>query len=135
MYTVILYKRPNISVPFFQPDSAIWQSPELNAYYQSIQDSGTLVSDTVEFSDDQLIMKKTMVWLSIEKWHEYVVDFLQRYPTYYLDRETFHNENQSQFLVSTFSSETVELTSVGNLQADITIQNVNGVISSSYVLT
>lgn len=135
MFTIILYKRPTISVPFFQPNSAVWQSPELNAYYQSIQDSGTLVSDTIEFSIDQLIMKKTMVWHSSEKWQNYATEFAVAFPNYAFDRQTFHNENQSQFLVKTFLNENYSISSSGGLQANITIENVNGVISSSYVLT
>lgn len=134
MYTVILYKRPDVSTPFFQPDSGAWQNPDLLSFYQRIKDNGTLVSDTIEMSEDQLIMKKTMVWKDFESWYEYVNDFTPAFPEYSENRDNFHLAHNSQYLVKTFFNEEVELSSVGNLNASVTIHNNNGVISSSYVV-
>lgn len=134
MYTVILYRRPNVSTPFFQPDSETWQNPDILNFYQSIKELGKLVSDTVEMSEDQLIMKKTMVWGDFEKWYEYVNDFTLSFPEYSEDRNNFHLTHSSQYLVKTFFAEDVELSSVGNLNASVTIHNNNGIISSSYVV-
>lgn len=134
MYTVILYKRPTISVPFFQPDSNIWQNPELIAYYQSLQLDGTLIADTIEFSEDQLIMKKTMTWQSLEKWYDYVTEFTRRFPEYSEYREMYHQTTNSQFLVKTFYNESIEMLSNGNLNAAVTIQKIDGIVCSTYVL-
>lgn len=134
MYTVILYKRPDVSTQFFQPDSLTWQNPYLIDFYQRIKDDGTLVSDTIELSEDQLIMKKTMVWKDFESWYEYVNDFVSNFPTYSENRETFHKTTNSQYLVKTFFNDEVELSSSGNINATVTIHNNDGVISSSYVI-
>jgi len=134
MYTVILYKRPDVSTQFFQPDSLTWQNPYLIDFYQRIKDDGTLVSDTIELSEDQLIMKKTMVWKDFESWYEYVNDFVSAFPTYSENRETFHKTTNSQYLVKTFFNDEVELSSSGNINATVTIHNNDGVISSSYVI-
>jgi hypothetical protein len=134
MYTIILYKRPDVSTPFFQPNSETWQNPDLLNFYQSIKDNGTLVSDTIEITEDQLIMKKTMVWKDFERWYEYVNDFVSNFPTYAENREIFHQEHNSQYLVKTFFDDEVELSSLGNINASVTIHNNNGVISSSYVI-
>jgi hypothetical protein len=134
MYTIILYRRPDVSTLFFQPDSPTWQDPSLINFYQSIKDAGTLISDTIEISEDQLIMKKTMVWKDFESWYEYVNDFVSAFPTYAGNREDFHEAHNSQFLIKTFFNTEVELSSVGTIDASVTIYNNNGVISSSYII-
>lgn len=134
MYTIILYKRPNVSTPFFQPNSETWQNPDLLNFYQSIKDSGTLVSDTIEITEDQLIMKKTMVWKDFKRWSEYVNDFVSNFPTYSENRENFHVATNSQYSVKTFFTEETELSSVGNFNVSVTIHNTGSVISSSYII-
>lgn len=135
MYTIILYRRPDVSTLFFQPDSDVWQNPNLINFYQHIKDEGILMSDTIELSEDQLIMKKTMVWKNFESWSQYVDDFILAFPTYASDRDIFHTAHNSQYLVKTFFNDEVELKSVGTINASVIIHNNNGVISSSYVIT
>jgi hypothetical protein len=135
MYTIILYRRPDVSTLFFQPDSDVWQNPNLINFYQHIKDEGILMSDTIELSEDQLIMKKTMVWKNFESWSQYVDDFILAFPTYASDRDTFHTAHNSQYLVKTFFNDEVELKSVGTINASVIIHNNSGVISSSYVIT
>lgn len=135
MYTVILYVRPSIEVPFFQPDSPTWQNPTIINYYNLLQVSGTLLSDVIEYSADNLVMKKLMTWKSFSDWNAYLDDFLTTFPNYYIEREQFHTANNSDFLINTYLSPTILISSTGKLNAsiDLTIDE-NNVASATYTL-
>jgi hypothetical protein len=134
MHTVILYKRPSTNIGFFQPDSPTWADPSLLAYYQKLKDDGTLISDVIEISDDNLVMKKTLTWKDFDAWQAYVEDFVTQFPNYSVERHEYHIANGSSYTVNTYALPTTLITSVGNLYATIELAVVNDVAQASYTL-
>lgn len=134
MYTVILYKRPSTNVRFFQPDSPTWNDSVLTDYYQQIKDLGILVSDVIEISDDNLVMKKTLTWKDFNHWQSYVEDFVAKFPNYSTDRHEYHLANNSSYSVNTFTDIATLITTVGNLYATIELVIVDGVAQATYSL-
>jgi hypothetical protein len=134
MHTVILYKRPSTSVGFFQPDSPTWADTKLTDYYQKIKDDGILISDVIEMSENNLVMKKTLTWKDFDTWQAYVEDFVTQFPNYSTERHDYHIANGSSYSVNTYALPTVLITTVGNLQATIELAIVNDVAQATYVL-
>jgi hypothetical protein len=134
MHTVILYKRPSTSVGFFQPDSPTWADTKLTDYYQKIKDDGILISDFIEMSEDNLIMKKTLTWKDFDTWQTYVEDFVTQFPNYSTERHDYHISTDSSYSINTFADLTTLITSVGNLLVTVELAVVNDVVQATYVL-
>ena len=134
MYSVILYKRPSVDVPFFQPDSDTWKNQGLIDFYNQLQTTGVLISDAIEFSEDNLVMKKIMTWKSFEDWSSYVNNFVESFNTYALDRHSFHEVNNSQYLINTYLSNFDLVNTTGNLTATITLSVVDNVAHATYTI-
>jgi hypothetical protein len=134
MHTVILYKRPSTSVGFFQPDSPTWADTRLTEYYQKLKDDGILISEVIEISEDNLVMKKTLTWKDFNAWQAYVDDFVTQFPNYSTERHYYHVANGSSYTVNTYELPTALITSVGNLQATIELSIVNNVAQATYSL-
>jgi hypothetical protein len=134
MYTVILYKRPSIEVGFFQPSSTTWSNPELFSYYQKIKDDGILISDIIETTEDNLIMKKVLTWKDFNTWLAYVEDFIRKFPNYSTEREQFHTDTNSQYSVNTFTLPENMITVVGNLNVTVNLTVVDNVAQATYTL-
>lgn len=134
MYTVILYKRPSIEVGFFQPSSTTWSNPELVSYYQKIKDDGILISDIIETTEDNLIMKKVLTWKDFNTWLAYVEDFIRKFPNYSTEREQFHTDTNSQYSVNTFTLPENMITVVGNLNVTVNLTVVDNVAQATYTL-
>lgn len=95
----VLIIRDNTNIPFFYEVDNVLQDPVYLQMVETAKGTGSLISENISITEDNLTLERVVVWDSVESFEEFKITWYSYRPDYYETMLNYSNEHGQICLV------------------------------------
>lgn len=89
----VLITRENTSIPFFYHVDNVLRDPVYLHMVENAKSTGSLISENLSISEDNLTLERVVVWNSVESFEEFKLAWYSYRPDYHEVLQNYASEN------------------------------------------